>query len=214
MKLRCSNSIATRRRRVQAFTLVEALITSGTLVFIIASVIMANLFGLAMATRQQIWLGASDDAANAIGTMTADIRSCNSLGVGNYSNGVFTVDGLTNTQTGNALIVYTTTNTSYPWILYYYDPVSNNLVRTNYNGPSTNGDWKLVSANPITNDSTHSIFTAVDPTGATLTSANPYAPVSIYLSFTKLQNPQIIIENGSLVDLYTITACVSPRLHD
>jgi hypothetical protein len=31
------------------------------------------------------------------------------------------------------------------------------------------------------------------------------------LSFTKLQDPQIVIENGSVVDLYQITATVFPR---
>lgn len=210
MKIQCHSPNS--KRGLRAFTLVEALVTSATLVIIIGSVIMCNLFGLAMAARQQIWLGAADDAAEAISSMTVDIRSANSVYVGSYSNSTFTATTMTNSQTGNALMIYTTTN-SYPWICYYYDSTSNNLVRTNYNGPATNGDFKLVSANPITNDLTHPIFTQIDCYGNTLSSANPYAPVSIYLSFTKLQDPQIVIENGSLVDLYTLTAVVSPRVN-
>lgn len=210
MKLRHSHS--KNRRGPRAFTLVETLVVMVTLVIIIGSVISANLFGLAMATRQAIWVGASDDAANAISTLTVDIRAASSLSVGTYASGVYTADGLTNTQTGNALMIYSTTNTVAPWVLYYYDSVSNNLVRTNYNGPGTNGDYKLVSANPITNDSTHAIFTEVDSFGNTRSAAYPTSPVSVYLSFTKLQNPQIVIEDGSLVDLYTITAVVTPRV--
>jgi type II secretory pathway pseudopilin PulG len=203
---------STALRHSRGFTLLEALVVSGTLVFIIGSVIMCNLFGLAMSDRQEIWIGASEDAANVIGLVMSDVRSANSLQVGTYAGSTFTQTGSTNTQSGSALLVYPTTN-SYPWVLYYYDATSNNLVRTNYNGPSVPGDFKLVSANPITNDATHAIFTEVDYTGAPLTAPTTIAPISIYLSFTRLQNPQIVIENGSLVDLYTITAVVAPRLH-
>jgi type II secretory pathway pseudopilin PulG len=200
------------RQAARAFTLVEALVTSSVLVILLGSVIMCNLFGLAMATRQQIWLGAADDAADAISMLTVDIRSGNSVYVGTYSNNSFTAVSITNSQTGNALKIYTTTNT-YPWTMYYYDSTSNNLVRTNYNGPGVAGDYKLVSANPITNDMTHPIFTEIDAWGNTLSSGSPYAPISIYLSFTKLQNPQIVIENGSVVDLYTLTAVATPRVN-
>jgi type II secretory pathway pseudopilin PulG len=199
------------RRDCRGFTLVEALIVSVTLVVIIGSVIMCNLFGLAMSARQQIWLGASDDAANAVSTLMGDIRSAITLQVGTYSNNVFTQTSATSQQSGNALMVFTNTAAT-PWILYYYDSVSNNLVRSNYYGAGLPGDFKLVSANPITNDSTHPIFTEVSSTGAPLTVATPLAPISVYLSFTQLQNPQIVIKNGSVVDLYQIIAVVSPRL--
>ena len=203
------------RRHLRAFTLCEVMVVSGTLVIIVTSVILCNLFGLAMADRQQIWLGASDDASEAYGTLMSDIRSANSLQVGTYTNSVFTQTSASNLQSGSALLIYTTTNTSYPWTLYYYEPGGSNLVRTNYYGPSSNGDYNLVSANPITNDSTHPIFTEVDYTDTPLSNLSTnvtVAPISVYLSFTSLQNPQIIIKDGSLVDLYTITAVISPRL--
>lgn len=198
-------------RAGRAFTLVEALITSATLVIVLGSVVMCNLYGLSMAVRQQIWLGASDDAAGAIGTLMEDIRSATSLEVGSYSNSVFTQTASTGQQSGNALMIFTNSSTL-PWILYYYDSTSNNLVRSNYYGPSVNGDSKLVSANPITNDVTHPIFTEVDYTGTALSNATPLTAVTIYLSFTKLQDPDIVIESGSSVDLYQIITTVSPRL--
>jgi hypothetical protein len=216
MKLPCSKSRTLRGRR--AFTLVEALVASTTLVILLGSVIMCNLFGLAMADRQQIWLGASDDAAKAVGKLMGDIRGANTLQVGAWSNSAFTQTASTSQQSGSALMIFTTTSTNVsvgPWTLYYYDPVSNNLVRTNFYGAATSGDSDLVSANPITNDFTHPIFTEVDYTGTPLpnaTNGSSTASISIYLSFTKLQNPQINIESGSLVDLYQIIFTVSPRI--
>jgi hypothetical protein len=210
MRLQRSNSETSRGRR--AFTLVEALIASTTLVIVTGSVIMCNLFGLAMAARQQIWLGASDDSAQAISTLVGDIHSTVSLEVGSFTNGVFVQTAATAQQSGNALMIFTNASTT-PYILYYYDSVSNNLVRSNYYGVGSSGDARLVSANPITNDVTHPIFTEVDYTGTPITNATPLAPsINIYLSFTKLQDPEIVIESGSAVDLYQIITTVSPRL--
>ena len=215
MKLPCFNSRTLRGRR--AFTLVEAMVASVTLIILIGSVIMCNLYGLSMAVRQQIWVGASDDAAQAIGKLMGDIRGAITLQVGTYSNNVFTQTPASSQQSGNALEIFTTTNAvvTAPWTLYYYDPTSNNLVRTNFNGAGIPGDYRLVSANPITNDSTHPIFTEVDYTGTPLpnaTNGTSVASVSIYMSFTKLQDPQVVIEDGSAVDLYQITTTVTPRI--
>jgi len=220
MKRRGSKSSTLRGCR--AFTLVEAMVASVTLIILIGSVIMCNLFGLAMATRQQIWLGASDDSAQIIGKLMGDIQCANSLQVGTYASNVFVPVAATNQQSGSALMIFSTTNTNVatgPWTLYYYNLAtnsvglnSNSLVRTNFYGVGSNGDFCLVSANPITNDLTHPIFTEVDYTGTPLTSATALAPVNVYLSFTELQNPQVEIESGSLVDLYQIMITVTPRV--
>lgn len=197
---------------VRAFTLVETMIVSATLVIIFGSVIACNLFGLSMAARQQIWLSASDDAAQAISTLMGDVRSATSMEIGNETTNGFVQVSSSGPQTGNALLIFTNNSTTLPWTLYYYDSTSNNLVRSNYYGPGVAGDFKLVSANPITNDLTHPIFTETDSSGNTLTIGSPLAPVNIYLSFTKLQDPQIVIESGSSVDLYQINATINPRL--
>jgi hypothetical protein len=213
MKLQSSDIRTLRGGR--AFTLVEALVASTTLVILLGSVIMCNLFGLSMAVRQQIWLGASDDAAQAIGRLMGDIRSAVTLQVGTNLNNVFTPASSTGQQSGTALRIFTNstgTASAGPWILYYYDSTSNYLVRTNFNGRGVAGDCKLVSANSITNDNNHPIFTEVSYTGTPLTTAVPTAPISVYLSFTKLQDPDVVIENGSVVDLYQIITTVTPRM--
>jgi type II secretory pathway pseudopilin PulG len=209
MKLRCAKTGTWHGRR--AFTLLEVLVASVTLVIIVGSVIMCNLFGLSMAARQQIWLGASSDAAQAVSQLMSDIRAANSLKVGSYSvAGGFVPTASTGQQSGNALEVFPTTNTVSPVTIYYYDSTSNNLVVTNWGGYT--GNFKMVSANPITNDGVHAIFTEVDYTGTPLTNYTPVAAISIYMSFNELQNPQIKIESGSAVDLYQIMPIVSPRI--
>lgn len=199
---------------LRAFTLVEALVTSTTLVIIIGSVIACNLFGLSMAARQQIWLGASSDAAQVVSTLEGDVRSVGNLGlqVGTFANNTFTQASNNTAQSGNALMIYTNT-TSLPWTMYYYDMNTSNLIRSNYYGPGVAGDSSFVSANEITNDVTHPIFTQVDYTGTTISNnMTPLSAVTVYLSFIKLQDPQIVIESGSVVDLYQIITTVSPRL--
>src|SRR5580658_2591211 len=159
--------------RRSGFTLLESVIVMATLVIVIGSVILCNLWGVAMAVRQQIWLSASDDAGHALGTLMSDIRTGASNYVGNGNLTGFTNITANNPRVGNALMIYvgtTNSGTNIPWILYYYDTVSNNLIRTNYTGYSY-GDFKLVSANPITND--NPIFTETDYLGNVLTNINP-----------------------------------------
>jgi type II secretory pathway pseudopilin PulG len=197
--------------RRSGFTLVEATIVMATLVILIGSMIMCNLFGLSMSVRQQIWLSASDDAGHALGTLMSDIRTGASNYVGSGNIGGFTNCADNSAQVGNALKIWVnTTNggTNIPWILYYYDTVSNNLCRTNYTG-SNFGDFKLVSANPITND--NYIFTETDYLGNVLTNPAATPIIQVYLSFTSLQNPQVVIAPGSPVDFYQIITTVAER---
>jgi prepilin-type N-terminal cleavage/methylation domain-containing protein len=209
MKVRLPESELLDRR--SGFSLMEMTVVMGILVVFVASIIMCNLFGLSMAVRQQIWLSASDDSARALGTLMTDIRTGASNYVGNGNLGGFTNISTNTLQAGNALKIYVgTTNggTNIPWILYYYDFASNNLVRTNYTG-SNYGDFKLVSANPITND--NFIFTETDYLGNTLTNQAATPIIQVYLSFTKLQNPQVLIAPGSPVDFYQIITTVASR---
>ena len=130
------------------------------------------------------------------------------------SNG-FVAIGPTNLWKGNALFVVPSTNI-YGWVEYYFDTNSQMLCRTNWDGSNT-GSFNLVSANPITND--QPIFTMTDFLGNTINGSNvmaydntnPYPMVQIYLSFTKLQNPQVIIAPGNPVDFYQIVTHVSMR---
>ena len=209
MKVALSKSQLIDQR--SGFTLMETTVAMGLGVVLIGCMVMCNLFGLSMSVRQQIWLSASDDSARALGTLMSDIRTGASNYVGNGNLTGFTNIAPGTAQAGNALKIYVgTTNggTNIPWILYYYDSVSNNLIRTNYTG-SNFGDFKLVSANPITND--NFIFTETDYLGNVLTNQAATPIIQVYLSFTKLQNPQVEIAPGSPVDFYQIVTTVASR---
>jgi prepilin-type N-terminal cleavage/methylation domain-containing protein len=193
------------------FTLMEMTVVMGLLVILTTAVILANLFGLSMSVRQQIWLSASDDAGHALGTLMGDIRTgaSNYVGNGTLTNYVPITNG--SPRQGNALKIWVgTTNggTNIPWILYYYDTNSQTLFRTNYTG-SNFGDFRVVSANPITND--NYIFTETDNLGNVLTNATATPIIQVYLSFTKLQNPDVVIAPGSPVDFYQIITTVAAR---
>jgi Tfp pilus assembly protein PilW len=207
--------------RAGGFTLGEAMIASSVLMLIVMALISFNMWGLSMAARSQIWLSASDDARNAMRMLHQDVRTAYSVQVGSgmsngggASNGFIPVSG-TNAWTGNALFVVPSTNV-YGWVEYYYDTNSNMLCRTNYDGTNT-GDFNLVSANPITND--NPIFSIVELLGSTINSGNvmaynntnPWPMVSVYLSFTKLQIPEVVIAPGNPVDFYQINTKISMR---
>jgi hypothetical protein len=186
----------------------EVLIASTTMLLVFGAIITINLWGLAMTQRTQIWLLSSTDARKGMGYIHQDIRSASTIYVGSGDLNGFTNVGATNLQAGNALLIYVGTNTNAS-TLYFYQPTNNTLYRTNWDGVST-GNFDVVVANPITNDSY--IFTLVDYLGTPLSNATPYPMVSVYLSFTKLQNPQIEIAPGSPVDFYQIVSKVAPRM--
>lgn len=204
MKLRIKNG---RMGAQRAFTLAEAMVASGILVLLVGSVILCNLWGLSMSVREQIWLGSSDDAGQALGLMFRDIRSSSSNCVGGMASGAFVPAGSNTNQVGNALMIYPSTNTS-SWVLYYYNATSNLLVRTNYSG-SNSGDYSLVSANCLTNN--NNIFTFTDYLGNVQTNPLATPAIQIDLQFTKIKNPEVLIAPGSAVDFYQVNTTIASR---
>jgi hypothetical protein len=197
-----------RPGRGRGFTLAEMMVALTTMVVVFGAVIAVNLWGLAMTQRSEIWLTTSDDSRKTMGMLHEDVRTAYTIYVGNGNLSGFTNAAATNIQAGNAMLLYASTNTN-SWVLYYYDPTTNMLYRTNWDGTSV-GDFREAAANPITND--YYIFTMQDYLGNILSNATPYPVVVIYLSFTKLQNPQIDIAPGSPVDFYQINSKIAPRM--
>jgi prepilin-type N-terminal cleavage/methylation domain-containing protein len=218
MKENLSQTSATRQRC--GFTLVEVMIVMTTLVLLSGSVIMCNLYGLSMAQRQQIWLSASDDAGQALGKMMSDIRSGASNNVGNGNLGGFTNSATNVWQQGNALKIYlANTNgvTNGAWVMYYYDSASSNLYRTNWNvtGAGT-GDFDMVTANMVMTNNIYNsnIFSAYNvDNGVWVPETNGVGTplIQVCLSFSKLQNPQVVITPGSPVDFYQIVTMIASR---
>ncbi len=197
-----------RRPRPSGFTVAELMVASATLIMVFGAVIAINLWGLAMTQRSSIWNVTGDDARKSMAMLHQDVRTAYAIYVGTGSLAGFTNAASTNIQAGNAMKLFASTNTN-NWTLYYYDPAASTLYRTNWDGTSV-GDFRIVSANPITND--NYIFTMQDYLGNILSNSTPYPVINIYLSFVKLQNPQIDIAPGNPVDFYQINSKIAPRM--
>lgn len=194
----------------RAFTLAETLIVMGLIVIVGAALIFCNMFGMSMAVRQQIWMDASSDTAKTLGTLMNDVRSGELLAVGNYVNNVFVPVPDNTNQWGDAIRIYSSTSTNLPpWVDYYYSTSTSNLMRTNYNGPGVAGSYISVSANPITND--QRIFTCENYLGSIWTNTQTTPIVDVYLSYIKLQNPQVLIGPSNLINLYMVRSRICPR---
>jgi hypothetical protein len=212
-----------------AFTLVEAMIACTVMVLVVMSVILCNLWGLAMAARQQIWMTASDDSTQAYAALMQDIHSATSFCIGTGSNATGFTTNTTTAQSDCLLIYPQPTNTS--WICYYYNPYSNAnipyndaFVRTNWTvtSTSTNGARRIITyaysrgtgGGGITND-TH-LFTTENLDGSLMTN-NSSTPVMIdlYMGFIKSRNAQIVIAGPTNVaDVFQIRTrvCARPQL--
>ena len=118
---KCTNN---RSRRASAYTLVEMITTVGIFLFIFVGVMVSvQLFGLRIYTLEATKLVATSGARDAMNNMRDLIREGKIVYVGNCtteSTTSFTMIGVTNTQQGNALIVYPTTNTT-AYTVFYLD---------------------------------------------------------------------------------------------
>ncbi len=220
MKANLSKPMASARR--SGFTLVESLIVMATLVILCGSVIMCNLYGLSMAQRQQIWLSASDDAGQSMGKLMSDIRSgaSNNLGTGSLAGFTPAPTNANIWQQGNALKIWlANTNgvTNGAFIMYYYDPATSNLYRTNWNvsGPNT-GDFDLVTANLVMtnnmyNSNIFSAYNVVNGVWVPETNGVGTPLIQVCLAFSKLQNPEVLITPGGSVDFYQIVTRIASR---
>ena len=131
-----------RRRNVRGFTLVEMVITVGVFLFIFTGVMVAvQIFGLRIYTLAATKLVATAGGRQALNQIRDQIRQGKMVYVGNCSspiNSSFALIGTTNSQQGNALIIYPTTNTT-SYSIYYLDTstTTNRLIQFNVSNSVT-----------------------------------------------------------------------------
>ena len=131
-----------RRRNVRGFTLAEMVITVGVFLFIFTGVMVAvQIFGLRIYTLAATKLVATAGGRQALNQIRDQIREGKLVYVGNcsapsYSS--FALIGATNSQQGNALIIYPTTNTAW-YSIYYLDTstTTNRLIQFNVSNSVT-----------------------------------------------------------------------------
>jgi len=126
--------------RLSGFTLVEMMMVVGIFLFVFVGVMVAvQLFGLRMYTLEATKLVATQGGRIALDDIRDSVRGAKTVYVGNCSSvatNSFTLIAVTNTQAGNALIVYPTTNTL-TYTVFYLDTSTGTNVLKQFN--VTNG---------------------------------------------------------------------------
>lgn len=192
----------TRRRWSRAFTLPEAMIAMSLFMVVMGGLIFSHIYGMRMFQLSRSKLGASDEARRAVSKLAEEIRSAKILRIGTGGLTNFTARGISETQSGNAIQVYPTTNTS-SYVRYYWDSADKRLKRT------TNGLSSVyVVANAISNNV---VFTAEDHLGNVLTNNNNNRVIGLTLQFFQLQYPTIDIGPGGLYDFYQLRTRITRR---
>ncbi len=159
------------------FTLPEVLMATMVFMFMVGGIIAANLFGLRMFQVTQTKLNVTTWSRETVGKIADEVRSCNSVWIGNIStNGVFEwlLDG--ETQQGTGLFIYPTTDTN-SYIVYFVNP-SDETFRQTVATPS--GTNTVILASSVTNTI---VFTAQDLSGNVLTNNQNNRVIHLDLEF-------------------------------
>jgi prepilin-type N-terminal cleavage/methylation domain-containing protein len=187
-----SNFRMTRR----AFTLPELMVASAVFTMVLTGVIFAHLFGLSMFRITENTLNATEDTRQTIGRMAHEIRTCQTIKVGNIKSGTFVglLDG--ETQQGTALYIQPTTNTA-SFIVYFVNPSDQTFRRT-----TSKAGTAVILAESITNNL---VFRAQDYQGTVLTNSQNNRVVQVGLEFFK---PRRYMQ---IADYYKLETAVTRR---
>lgn len=194
------NGLATRRRSLQAATLVDLMVSLSLGLLVMAAVLAVHLFGLRMFELTKAKLGASDEARTALGRLTTEIRTAKIIRVGDGTINSFTevADGMA--QIGSAIRVFPSTNTN-AFVQYYLD--GDALKRV-----TNNSTVAAVVANSISNNI---VFRAENFRGVALTNNEDNRVIALTMQFYQLQYPPVPIGAGSYYDYYQLSTKITRR---
>jgi prepilin-type N-terminal cleavage/methylation domain-containing protein len=161
----------------QGFTLPEILIAMTVFLLMIGGVIAANLFGLQIFQVSTTKLNVTTWSRETVEQITGEIHSCNSISILNVdTNGNF--EGLLDgeTQQGNALQIYPTTDTN-SFTVYFVNPADETFRQTVVTPGGTN---TVILADSVTNTMA---FSAQDFSGNVLTNNENNRVIHLTLEF-------------------------------
>jgi prepilin-type N-terminal cleavage/methylation domain-containing protein len=191
----------------KGFTLAESITAMAVFVLVSAGVIFGHLTGLKMYQVLKSKMGADEDARSVLSSVAAEIGACYDFDIGTGSSNTFTAIPQGTAQQGNAIQIWLVTNGAAPWVRYYQDSTTNRLFRMYYNGTNTS---RKVVAEYITNTV---VFSSEDFRGVMLTNQSLDSVVSIKLTFSQLQYPNVKIGTNKLYDWYQLRTKISRRIH-
>ncbi len=163
------------------FTLVEAMVTMGIFMFVIGGMVAVQIFGLRVYTLAATKLSATAAGRETLNAMRDQIRASQQIYVGTYASGTFTQ--MTNgwPQIGNAVQLFTTTNSaSTNFTVFYMDPSANEVISADNLGN------RSVLATSMTNVY---CFQAEDYQGNVLTNYQNNPVIRVTMSFSQWEYP-------------------------
>jgi hypothetical protein len=158
-----------------AFTLTELMVSVAIFILLVGGMVSANVFGLKMFQIEQSKLNSSDQARKIVGMLMDEIHECQSFQIGTFTNATFTGLPLGARQSGPALLVYPTTNTT-NFIMYFVNTPDQTFRRAT----SVPGSMRVV-AQSVTN--TTDLFRAQDYLGNVLTNLQDNMVLHVKLEF-------------------------------
>jgi prepilin-type N-terminal cleavage/methylation domain-containing protein len=161
----------------KGFTLPEILIATTVFLLMVGGIIAANLFGLRMFKITETKLNAITWSRQAIEKLSAEVRTSNSVFIRNITtNGVLEelLDG--ETQQGNALQIYPTTDTN-NYTVYFVNLLDETFRQT---VATPNGTNTVILADAVTNTIA---FAAQDFSGNVLTNNQNNRGIHLTLEF-------------------------------
>lgn len=179
------------------------MVASALFSIVILGTVSANIFGLRMYQITKAKLGASDEAREAVSRLVNEIRSAKIVRVGNGSISAFTNIPMGDVQAGNAIQIYPTTNTTSPFIRYFWDATDMRFKRTTDGSSSS-----IIVANFISNQV---VFRAEDHMGNVLTNFQNNRVINLKLEFFQIQYPIVNIGPGGLFDYYKLETRITRR---
>jgi hypothetical protein len=198
------------------FTLVEMMMVVGIFLFIFVGVMVAvQLFGLRIYTLEATKLIATQGARTTVNQIRNSIRGAKTVYVGNCSSestNSFTLIGSTNTQSGNAVIVYPTTNTTW-YTIYYLDTSTTTNTLNQFNVSNNAVTYTQPLAQWITNQNVFDAENCDMSICTNYTSLNNREIIHICLQFSQVEYPIAYIGTNKFnaFDYYQLNSRVFRR---
>jgi Tfp pilus assembly protein PilV len=160
------------------YTFIELVVSMSVFSLAILGIMACHLAGLRFNLFVLPKIQNAQYSRQTLSHMVEEVRCATSIQVGSGTFSTFTKAGATNSQSGNALRIFPSTNTT-QFIYYYRDPTYLTLNKVPLNGTNA-----VTVANTVTNST---VFSMQDFSGTVLTNNQNNAVLRVLLQMNRTQ---------------------------
>lgn len=186
----------------RAFTLPELMVAMSIFLMVIAAVIAGHIFGLRMFELTRMRLVANDHSWRVLRPMIEEIRSAETVEVGNGDDLGFTANGTGEGRVGNAIELRFPESPG-ARILYFRDDNDSTLKRLVEPGAQLSTVAHFVGNS--------NVFSAEDFSGAILTNRRNSAVIAVTVQYDRFPDPPLEIGAGQQYGRYHMETRISRR---